>query len=169
VSSPVRQPVARIFDGPRITIRYRRDLRDTAGNPAHAATFIRQRLIVLDPALKMRPREYRRVLLHEYFHFVWVRLGNRRRRAWEELVATEWNSGGRGEAGWSSEWRRQKLSDGDVRQRSRRWRDYCCESFCDTAAWVTGRIDSEVTLSQTRRRTRRAWFTTNFGDCRFPI
>jgi hypothetical protein len=169
MSSPARQPVARLFDGPRVAIRYRRNLRDTAGNPAHAATFIRQRLIVLDTALKTRAREHRRVLLHEYFHFVWVRLSNRRRRAWEDHVAAERKSGGRGEAGWSAEWRKDKLSDGDVRQRSRRWREYCCESFCDTAAWIAGNIDSEVTLSQTRRRARRSWFDANFGDCRFPI
>ena len=134
-----------------------------------AATFIRRRVIVLDPSLKKRPREHRRILLHEYFHFAWVRLGNQRRRAWEAYLMTEWNSGGRGEPGWSAEWRKQKLSDGDVAHRSRRWREYCCESFCDTAAWIMGSIDSEVTLGQARRRARLTWFSLHFPDQRFPI
>lgn len=162
-------PLLQFFDGRKVSIRYRADLRDTAGNPAHAATFIRRREIVLDPALKTRPREHRRILLHEYFHFAWVRLGNQRRRAWEAYLVSEWNSGGRGEAGWSAEWRKQKLSDSDVAHRSRRWREYCCESFCDTAAWITGGVASEVTLGQARRRARLAWFRAHFSGHRFPI
>jgi hypothetical protein len=158
-----------LFDGRKVSIRYRRNLHDTAGNPAHAATFIRRRVIVLDPALKSHAREHRRILLHEYFHFAWVRLGNPRRRAWEAFLASEWNSGARGEAGWSAEWRKQKLSDGDVAQRSRRWREYCCESFCDTAAWSTGGVTSEVTLGQSRRRARLGWFQAHFRGYRFPI
>jgi hypothetical protein len=161
--------VQRHFAGGKIAIRYRADLRDTAGNPAHAATFIRRREIVLDPSLKSRPREYRRILLHEYFHFAWVRLGNQRRLAWEAYLESEWNSGGRGEAGWSAEWRKQNLSTGDVVQRSRHWREYCCESFCDTAAWLTGAIDSEVTLAETRRLSRRSWFEAQFRGYVFPI
>src|SRR5258708_6088626 len=67
-----------LFHGHKVGIRYRGNLRDTAGNPAHAATSIGQRFILLDPSLKARPREHRRILLHEYFHFAWVRLGNQR-------------------------------------------------------------------------------------------
>jgi len=165
----VYSSIPRLFDGGKVGIRYRGNLRDTAGNPAHAATFIRRRLIVLDTGLKTRPREHSRILLHEYFHFAWVRLGNQRRRAWEAYLANEWNSGGRGEAGWSAEWRKQKLSSGDVLQRSRRWREYCCESFCDTAAWIADKADSEVTLAQTRRRARIAWFRAHFRGYVFPI
>jgi len=165
-------PIHELFDGRKVTIRYRADLRDTAGNPAHAATFIRRRLIVLDPALKKHPREHRRILLHEYFHFAWVRLGNPRRQAWEAFLASEWNTRARGEAGWSAEWRKRELSGGDVAHRSPRWREYCCESFCDTAAWITGGSDSkasEVTLGQARRRARRAWFEAHFRGHRFPL
>jgi hypothetical protein len=162
-------PIHELFDGRKVTIRYRADLRDTAGNPAHAATFIRRRLIVLDPGLKKRPREHRRILLHEHFHFAWVRLGSPRRRAWEAYLAAEWDSGARGEAGWSAEWRKQKLADGDIAKRSLRWRDYCCESFCDTAAWIAGGVDSEVTLGKARRRARLAWFQAHFRAHRFPI
>jgi hypothetical protein len=158
-----------LFEGKPVAIRYRRDLRDTAGNPAHAATSIPARLIVLDPDLKKSGREHRRILLHEYFHFVWVRLGNPRRLEWERHLAREWHAGARGEAGWSAEWRKQRLSHGDVAGRSRRWRDYCCESFCDTAASTYGKDNSEVTLAQTRRRARAAWFHKLFPAGRFPI
>jgi hypothetical protein len=158
-----------LFYGSKVGIRYRGNLRDIAGNPAYAAASIAARLIVLDPSLKKSPREHRRILFHEYFHFAWVRLGNPRRRAWEAHLESEWKSRGRGEAGWSAEWRKQKLSADDVAKRSRRWRDYCCESFCDTAAWIIGGVDSEVTLARTRRRARLAWFKANFRDHLFPI
>jgi len=124
---------------------------------------------VLDPSLKNNLREHRRILLHEFFHFVWVRLGNDRRRAWEMLLQAEWEARGRGEAGWSAEWRKRKLSREDVANRSRLWREYCCESFCDTAAWVKGGVHPEVTLSRTRRRVRQAWFRGKFRGHLFPI
>ena len=165
----VRHSLPEFFDGKPVPVRYRRNLRDIAGNPAHAATSISQRFILLDPSLKRQAKEHRRILLHEYFHFAWVRLGNQRRRAWEMHLANEWRSGGRGEAGWSAEWRKQKLTAEDVIHRTKRWRDYCCESFCDTAAWITGGIDSEVTLARTRRRARISWFRKHFGDYLFPI
>ena len=98
-----------------------------------------------------------------------MRLGNPRRRAWEAFLAHEWTSGGRGEAGWSAEWRKQKLTAADVSGRSRRWREYCCESFCDTGAWIRGGIDTEVRLAFGRREARLAWFRRNFRGYRFPI
>jgi hypothetical protein len=159
----------RIFDGPPVRVGYRPNLRDSAGNPAHAASWIRARRIILDPELKRSAGNHRRILLHEYFHFAWVRLGNPRRLAWEAYLAAEWKSRARGEAGWSAEWRKRQLSARDVAQRSRRWREYCCESFCDTAAWVNRGADSEVTLSPTRRAARRAWFRENFRNYLFAI
>ncbi len=160
-----------LFDGDPITIRYRADLRDTAGNPAHAATFIRRREIILDPELKKKPRQHRRILLHEYFHFVWVRLGNPRRAAWEALLKSEWNAHARGEAGWSAEWRKKKLSPRDIDERTRFWREYCCESFCDTAALVfaVNADRSEVTLSPARLRARVYWFRQTFPSRMFAI
>jgi hypothetical protein len=142
-----------------------------AGNPAYAATFIRRRETTLDPELKKRPRQHRRVLLHEYFHFAWVRLGNPRRAAWEALLRSEWEAHVRGEAGWSAEWRKQKLSARDVAERSRRWHEYCCESFCDTAAFVmdTAPDYSEITLSPGRRRARIVWFHRNFPSHLFAV
>lgn len=161
--------IAGLFDGRTVAIRYRANLRDVAGQEAYAETDILRRIIVLDPELKRRPREHRRILLHEYFHFVWVRLGNPRRLAWETQLKSEWNSRARGEAGWSAEWRKKELAHFDVRTRSRRWREYCCESFCDTAASVYSGVTSEVTLAESRQRARTAWFQAQFNGRRFPI
>lgn len=161
----------KLFEGAPIGVKYRAGLRDTAGNPAHAATFIRGREIVLDPELKKNARRHRRILFHEYFHFVWVRLGNPRRAAWETLLKSEWRSHVRGEAGWSAEWRKEKLLRRDVAERTRAWREYCCESFCDTAAFIfTVNADrSEVTLPPARNGARAVWFRQTFPDRRFAI
>jgi len=150
--------------GRPIEVHYSADLSDTAGNPAHAATFIRRRLIILDSELRRDAREHERILAHELFHFVWVRMGNGRRRGWEELLRAEWNGRARGEAGWSAEWRKRELSSADVRLRSRRWREYCCEGFCDTGAWVVCGSGSEVTLAAGRLAARRAWFAEQPGN-----
>ena len=128
-------------------VRYRAGLVDTAGNPAHAATFIRKRLILLDKALRDDPAEHARILCHERFHFIWARLGNPLRLSWETLLKSEGQA--RGETGWSAEWRRQKLIPADLANRTRKWREYCCESFCDTAAWVITGAENEVTLAET--------------------
>jgi hypothetical protein len=157
------------FAGKTVVVRYGANLRDTAGNPAHAATSIPGRLILLDPELRRNPREERRILLHEYFHFVWVRVGNPRRWAWEEYLAGEWRAGARGEAGWSAEWRKGQLAEDDVNRRSRRWREYCCESFCDSASLVHGNDDSEATLARRWRDGRMNWFRKSFGERAFPI
>jgi hypothetical protein len=150
--------------GRPIEVRYRDNLSDTAGNPAHAATFIRQRLIVLDRELRSNPREHERILTHELFHFVWARAGNQKRRAWEALLRIEWRAKARGEAGWSAEWRKRELSPDDVKCRSRKWRDYCCESFCDTAACLETGSRTEVTLAPGRLAQRRLWFAEQLGN-----
>jgi hypothetical protein len=80
--------------------------------------------------------EFPRIFVHELFHFVWLRAGNPNRFAWEALMRRELDAGAGGELGWSAEWRKQAMAARDHRSRSRRWRDYCCESFCDTAAWL---------------------------------
>ena len=136
------------FRGRAIEIRYSRGLRDTAGNPAYAATFIRRRLIVLDEELRRQASEHARILAHEIFHFAWVRLGNPVRLEWEGLLRREFIRRVPGEAGWSAEWRKVRLRTRDVRLRTRGWREYCCESFCDTAAaWLTGsRIETTLPL-----------------------
>jgi hypothetical protein len=152
--------------GRPIEVRYRANLLDTAGNAAHAATFIRDRLIVLDEELREDSQEHARVLLHELLHFVWVRAGNGRRFAWENLLCQEWQAGVRGECGWSSEWRKKRLRAPDLHARTRAWREYCCESFCDTGAWCCGGSEKELTLTPRYRNARRAWFE-DFLDGRF--
>ena len=152
------------FKGRPIEIRYRTDLLDTAGQPAHAATFIRERLIVLDAALKRDAGEHERILLHELFHFVWVRLGNGPRSVWEEMLRAELAGKVRGEAGWSAEWRKAELSDSDIANRSRKWREYCCEGFCDTGALFAGAASNELTLARKRLSVRMAWFRRVFQD-----
>jgi hypothetical protein len=161
--------VSDLFAGRPVRVSYRADLSDTAGNPAYAATSIPTREIALDPELRRNRREHERILCHEYFHFAWVRLGNQRRWAWEKHLAAERKAGVRGEAGWSAEWRKKKLAPRDVRQRTRRWREYCCESFCDTGAWIKSGIATENTLAASARRARAAWFASQFGDAALLI
>jgi hypothetical protein len=147
------------LEGAPVEIRILPGLRDEYG-PAHAGSFIHPRLIHLNSALLANPSELQRIFVHEIFHFAWVRLGNPRRRLYEYLVCREIREGTAGELGWSSEWRKMALTPGDVRERSRRWREYVCESFCDTAAWrFSGvRRHAEYTLAAAARRTRTRWF-----------
>jgi hypothetical protein len=130
------------------------------GREVHAGTFLRQRRIVLDAALKGQTTELTRILVHELFHFVWLRLGNPKRRSFEDLLRRELRERARGELGWSAELLKIGLNRHDSAQRTRRWREYACESFCDTAAWLfcgVGR-HGEFTLPSAQRRERRAWF-----------
>jgi len=122
----------------------------------HAGTFVRERRMAFDCSRK----EFPRIFVHELFHFIWARLGNPARRSYERLVEGEWRAGARGELGWSAEWRKRALAAGDVQSRHRRWREYCCESFCDTAAWLYSGATrhTEFTLAGGRRARRRAWF-----------
>jgi hypothetical protein len=131
-----------------------------AGTPVHAGTFLRRREIVLDAELLKNPCELGRIVVHELFHFVWPRLDNLTRRSWEALLEAEFRRRARGELGWSAEWRKRELRAADRAQRSRLWREYVCESFCDTAAWLLpgGRRHEEFTLAPAFRRRRRRWF-----------
>jgi hypothetical protein len=126
-----------------------------------AATSIPGRVILLDAAVFDRRGEFERILIHELFHFAWVRLSNQKRRAWEEVLARELRARVAGELGWSAEWRKDALTRADARGRTQRWRRYACESFCDTAAWLFGglRAHEEFTLGAGPRRLRREWFT----------
>jgi hypothetical protein len=155
--------------GQAIEVLYGGNLRDTAGQPAHAATFIRKRLIVLDERLPGDSKEHLRVLLHELLHFVWVRAGNARRLRWEELLRKEWRSRARGECGWSAEWRKRRLRRTDIDYRTRAWREYCCESFCDTGAWIFGGGKEELTIGDSHCRRRQAWFAQYFGHRDLPV
>jgi hypothetical protein len=130
-----------------------------------AATHIPHRVIRLDAAVLRKRGEFDRILVHEIFHFVWVRLGNPARRAWETLLAEERKQGVQGELGWSAELRQERLKAQDVRGRTPRWRHYACESFCDTAAWLyAGGRHPEFTLARAARERRKRWFTDQFRE-----
>ncbi len=130
------------------------------GVPVHAGSHLRKREIAMEEALLKSPPEFERILAHELFHFVWLRLGNPVRRSFEALLAGELKRGARGELGWSAELRKAALNERDAASRSRRWRDYVCESFCDTAAWVYAppKQHPEHTLARRWRDRRRSWF-----------
>ncbi len=140
------------------------------GQPVFAGSFIRKRQIVLDQELERQPRELARILVHELFHFAWVRLGNPARRSYEELLRLEWKQRARGELGWSAELRKNGLLEPPPSS-SPLWRDYLCESFCDTAAWIYSgvRRHPEYTLSPRHRNRRADWFRAAFQGRQIPI
>jgi len=127
------------------------------GQEVHAGSRIPAREMVLDEALMDRPHEFARIFLHELFHFIWVRLGNRRRRSYEDLLIRE-RAGG--ELGWSADMRKAALAAADRTERTKKWREYACESFCDTGAWFASAIarHPEYTLPVAARGRRRRWF-----------
>jgi len=130
------------------------------GTQVHAASYLRERRIVLDRALLAHHNELARILTHEMFHFVWLRLGNPLRLSWQKLLHSEMQSRARGELGWSAELRKDKLDPTRLDLRTRSWRDYACESFCDTAArlYSGSRNHPEFTLAQRFVAARREWF-----------
>jgi len=158
-----------LFQGRSVEVTFRSSLSawrgrlltgQSKGRPVHAATFLRQRRIVLDCALLEDPVELSRILAHELFHFAWIRLGNPCRRSWEALLLAEFQARARGELGWSAEHRKRILTSSDQRHRTIRWREYICESFCDSAACFQAGVRShaEFTLAPRFLRIRRIWF-----------
>ncbi|HVO99406.1 MAG TPA: hypothetical protein VMT15_15145 [Bryobacteraceae bacterium] len=143
--------------GPPIRIELRRSL-----GPHLAATFIPRRLIRLDQEVLAQPGDFERILIHELFHFVWIRLSNALRLDWEAILAAERVPG---ELGWSAEWRKTRLTAADRRLRSPKWRRYARESFCDSAAWLYSGLarHDEFTLPAPARRLRRRWFLENLA------
>jgi len=154
------EPLRRLppIAGRPVRLEVRRALRDGHGE-VHAGAFLRERRIAFDSALAGDPREFARIFVHELFHFVWPRLGNARRWSWEALLRQELRGRARGELGWSSEWRKRALDPADAARRTRRWREYACESFCDTAAWAFAGVRShpEYTLAGRFSERRRRW------------
>jgi hypothetical protein len=130
-----------------------------------AGASIPRRLILLDAAVLARRGEFERILIHELFHFVWPRLSNQQRVAWEQVLAGELRARIKGELGWSAEWRKEVLDRDDPRLRTPKWRRYACESFCDSAAWMFAGLHAhdEFTLAAGSRRMRRRWFTEQFS------
>jgi hypothetical protein len=147
------------FVGRAIRVEMRRSL-----GPHLAATDIRRRVILLDAEVLQSVGEFERILFHEIFHFAWTRCSNATRLTWEGVLEAELRSRARGELGWSSEWRKAKLTRLDRFERTPRWRRYACESFCDSAAWMFAGLKghAEFTLPAVWRRRRRACFRRIF-------
>jgi len=128
------------------------------GTPVHAGSHLRRREMVLDTWLLRNRTELARIFVHEVYHFVWARLGKTRRSLYEELLNREIEARVPGELGWSAEGMKLRLTPADREDRTRRWRDYVCESFCDTAAWMYShaRTHEEWTLAESYRKRRAA-------------
>src|SRR5690242_9615817 len=136
LAARARQVFARLprCTGAPIRVRFAADL--SGHGPIHAGALLRKRRILIETSLGRSRVEFSRIFVHELFHFAWLRLGNPRRRSFESLLAREIAARAPGELGWSAEWRKAKLTAAHRRRRTRRWREYVCESFCDSAAWL---------------------------------
>jgi hypothetical protein len=132
------------------------------GVAVHAASFVRERRIVLETELLRNPRLLRLILVHELFHFIWVRLGNARRATYAALIQAEIEAGARGELGESSETKKATCGPAGTLA----WRDYVCESFCDTAAFFYAGVRRHSTFTLAKRwiRRRRNWFDNTFAS-----
>jgi hypothetical protein len=124
------------------------------GTPVHAASFIRRREIILESELLAKPA-LPLIVVHEIFHFVWARLSNATRGSFSALLTNELRLHARGELGESAAVRKQT----DPHRR-----DYICESFCDTAAWLYAPRGNHphATLAKRWRIRRRLWFEATF-------
>ena len=129
------------------------------GRPVHAASFLRERRMVLEDVLAARPLDLRLILTHEIFHFAWRRLGNTRRAEFDGLLRAEQAAAARGELGESSLVAKKALSSQGVADGSC-WKHYACESFCDTGAWLFAGVTHHPCFQLAARwRTKRAsWF-----------
>ena len=147
------------MDGAPIRIETKRNLRDRRG-PVHAAAFLRERRMVFDCARA----EFPRIFVHELFHFVWLRLGNPLRHAWEALRGSGIAGRRAGRAGLVGGMAQARAGRrGEIAARGRRWREYCCESFCDTAAWLySGAARHPEFTLRPLAQTPAAWFRSRW-------
>jgi hypothetical protein len=130
------------------------------GTAVHAASFIRDRSITLESALLSRPNTAKLIFVHEVFHFAWARLSNGRRQEFSDLLANEMRRGAVGELGESSAVKKGGIVSRNIADAaSRRWRDYVCESFCDTAAWAFGNVarGQDFSLANRWKGLRKEW------------
>ncbi len=157
-----------------MNIRFRPSLRvaggkivRVGGTEVHAAALLRRRQLIFDSSLLGHAPELIRIFAHEVFHFVWTRIDNATRKSWEQLIAAERRLLIEGELGWSA----QIYKDRARIDSGRRWRDYLCESFCDTAAWYFSglRRHEEFTLPAGARRRRKRWFQSMIESRQLPL
>lgn len=143
------------------------------GTPVYAASFIRQRRIVLETGLLSTPAALRFIFVHELFHFAWLRLGNTRRAEYSTLLTRELDGKARGELGESSAVKKAEVRfERNICPQSQVWRDYLCESFCDSAACLFGGgpVHDGVKLANTWTVLRRDWFLQSLAEKRsWPV
>lgn len=134
--------------------------RPEQGVRVYAGCFIRKREIILEQDLLLNSGKLRFILIHEIFHFVWARLSNELRSSYGDLLKIEVENRARGELGESASLKKALLPSYHPERETRRWHDYLCESFCDTAAWLYSglREQPELTLGKRWRLRRKAWF-----------
>jgi hypothetical protein len=135
----------------------------------YAAAYLRERRIVLEKGLLSEPTLLRFIFVHELFHFVWMRLGNPAREEYSCLIAHEIQRLARGELGESSLVKKTGLPKDSQRPiKAPVWRDYVCESFCDSASHLlTGALVHEGSkLGRRWTDLRRAWFEQMLRDGR---
>jgi hypothetical protein len=146
---------------------------DHRGTPIYAAAFVRERRIVLETDLVKTPDALRFIFVHELFHLAWLRLGNGRREAFRKLLVNEIAANVRGELGESSTVKKgQWMACPEFSVRAPNWRDYTCESFCDSAAsfYAAGRVPSGYKIGKAWTAIRRDWFDRNLGELgRWPV
>ncbi len=137
------------------------------GAAVYAAAFLRSREIVLEAELANQPRLLQMILIHELLHFVWLRLGNTARNRYSELLTEEHIYSARGELGESSAVKKSELNDRDCLTGSKAWREYVCESFCDSGAWLYSgqKRKSPFTLGARWKKRREIWFEAHVGKC----
>jgi hypothetical protein len=135
--------------------------RSQTGTPVYAASFIRERRIILEAQLFTNEQLLRLVLAHELFHFVWPRLGNPTRASFANLLAAELKGSARGELGESAAVSKEILLASPAnRRQDRRFLHYLCEAFCDTGAFLFAgvRVSAHFTLAPRWIVRRTAWF-----------
>ncbi len=132
------------------------------GTEVHAASFVRERRMVFDEVLRRNRGEMIRILVHELFHFAWVRLSNDLRDTWKQLLRQELVLHARGELGWSAESRKCAFRSANADPFGLAWSQYCCESYCDSAAWLyaDSGVHEEFTLAPRFREVRRTGLRT---------
>ena len=130
------------------------------GRPVYAASFLRERRVVLEDSLTRDPPRLRLIFTHEVLHFAWWRLGNTRRTDFGALLTEECAARPRGELGESSLVAKDAYLSGSGEGKPRLWRDYVCESFCDTGAWLFSGVEDHDSFQLAARwKSRRAaWF-----------
>lgn len=115
----------------------RRGLRVAGDCSTQAVSYVRERVLVLHRRLLRQRWLGQRLFYHELCHFLWPRLAAGARRRYLKHLRRELAQAVRGELGYSAQDRKRRRLR-RVRSGSA-WREYACESFCDTGAYALAR------------------------------